>query len=462
MSEAKPKIYRLQRLAEAIQGLFQRELGNQSFWVKAEIAEISKSASGHAYLSLVEERDGLRLASLQAVLWKADYQVLENQISADVPSLLQRGQELVLRVLVDFHPVFGLKLIIKDIDLSFSLGELEKRRQENLKNLEASGRIDTNRNIPEKRVWQRIALISSKEAAALKDFVQHLQINEFDYQFHVKLFPSKVQGKEAPLALIKALQSVNQSEYDCIVIVRGGGSSLDLDAFNDLALCFEILNCTIPVLSGIGHESDWTLVDRVSHTSQKTPTAVADYLIDKMVAYERDLNLIYQNVAHRTKDKLHLENKLLQEHENTLKQEPIHLLELKRGYVHQYANGLVRGVTDQLHQHEQSIQGYKAQLLDKPLQVIKKHFKPDLLRLQERLELFAKHQFNQTQSSLETLKNSLELLSPNQTLKRGFSITRFDGKSVRDIESLEIGYSIETEIETGKIISEIIKIEKNG
>ncbi len=462
MSQGKPKVYRLQRLAEAIQGLFQRELGDQSFWVRAEIAEISTSSSGHSYLSLVEERDGYRLASLQGVIWKADYEILKSQLNKDLPGLLQRGQELVFRVLVDYHPVYGLKLIIKEIDLSFSLGELEKRRQANLKKLEASGRIEDNRKIPESQVWQRIALISSKEAAAVKDFIQHLQENEFGFRFKVDLFPSKVQGKEAPLSLIKALQSIQYHEYDCIAFVRGGGSSLDLDAFNDLALCYEILNCPIPVLSGIGHESDWTLVDRVAHTAQKTPTAVADHLLDKMAAFEREIGMFYQALARHAKDSLHIESIALKEYANTLKNQPQHFLETQRGFIHQNANGLIRDLSSKLKAQNQDLDKMSESLKLKPLQLLQDQLRPKLSRLQEHMELIAKHHFLQRQSALENLKSTLRLLGPEQTLKRGFSITRKDGESLRSSALLKLGDLLETQLEQGIIISQIIKIKEDG
>ncbi len=462
MSSPQRKIFRLQKLATAIQGLFQRELGEQSYWVKAEIAEISASSSGHRYLSLVEEKDGLRLASMAAVLWKADYEVLAQQLTQNLPSLLQKGQDLVIRVLVDFHPVYGLKLIVKDIDLNYSLGELEKRRQANLKKLEASGRIEANRSLEESPVWQKIALISSAEAAALKDFMQHLSENEFGYRFLVDLYPSKVQGSDAPQSLLKALNKVDFSKYDCLVFIRGGGSSLDLDAFNDLSLCMAILNCPLPVLSGIGHESDWTLVDRVAHTPQKTPTAVADYLLDKMTAFEREINQKYQSIAALAIDLLHTHKLELQDFQNLLKSKPQVILEIQRGYVHQHANGLIRGISSKMKEEEQALDRISESLKHKPLQLIRESYRPALTLVQERIELFAQMQFNQRLGQLDNLKQTLEILSPKQTLKRGFSITRKENQSIRNTENLVLGDQIETELERGKIISEIIKIEKNG
>lgn len=461
MSKAKAKIYRLQRLAQAIQGLFERELGQKHYWVKAEIAEVKKARSGHVYLQLVEEREGIRLANLSAVIWKIDYEQLEAKMATELPSLLEKGKEIVVQVLVDFHPNYGLKLIIKDIDLSFSLGELERRRQENLKHLEQSGKINANRELAESLVWQRVAIISSPEAAALQDFYQHLQENEFNYRFKLELFPSKVQGREAAAELIKALESIKHQDFDCIAIIRGGGSSLDLDVFNDLDLCYKILASPIPVLSGIGHESDWTLVDRVVHSPHKTPTAVADYLIDKMSHFEAHILAQYNGIA-KLSTEFMLDHKLdLEQIKAQLVNQPLNFIASLRGRVELQASALIRASASGLLSHRRDLDLFEEFLKSRPLFILNQVLRPRLQNSQERIDLLAHHHFEKRANALKNLAQTIELLSPKQTLKRGYSISRINGKSISSIKGLKIGDHIETEIENGILHSHLLKIEKH-
>ncbi len=461
MSNSKTKVFRLQRLAQAIQGLFDRELGQESFWVKAEIAEKKRASSGHYYLNLVEEREGIRLASMSAVIWKIDFEYLQEKMPNDLESLLQQGQELVLKVLIDFHPNFGLKLIIKDIDLSFSLGELERRRQENLKTLESSGKIEQNRSIPELRVWQRIAVVSSPEAAALKDFYFHLKDNEFGYHFGIELFPSKVQGAQASEELRRALLKIDVRKFDCIALIRGGGSSLDLDAFNDLKLCETILELPLPVLSGIGHESDWTLVDRVAKSPHKTPTALADYLIDKMNHFEAQVGQLYQGIANNGIEQIRQEQLALKNYHQGLQAWPLSFVERERGKVQHRAGSLIRATADGLKEQEKALDRFSESLKNRPQYFIREKLTPALKQLEERIELLAKHQFDKRSAALAHLAENLNLLSPKQTLKRGYSITRKEGKSIVNPQLLQAGDQIETELEKGKIYSIVKEIQKH-
>lgn len=460
MSETKAKVYSLLALSQSIKRLLDEKIGNQSFWLKAEIAQIKRASSGHYYLDLVQEKSGLRLASMAAVIWKLDLEQMLQTHGKEAEDLLVAGQELILRVMVDFHPVFGLKLLIKDLDLRFVLGELERRKRETIDRLRKEGLLDQQKKISPKLVYQRIAVLSSAEAAAYQDFIQHLVQNEFGYRLQTDLYPVPVQGASAADRIRKALELLPSDNYDLVVIIRGGGSRLDLDAFNDEALCRAAANYPLPIQTGIGHESDWTVLDLVSYQAHKTPTALADHLLDKMAAFESALQQLAELVHHKSKDIIQLQQQKVLGFYEILKLLPLSQIRTWRGNVHQSAGALVRLTADGLRNHERLLERIQVQIKEKPAEILRRQ-NDKLGELRERLNQLGQRHVESMQKDLLNLQERLELLKPERTLERGYSITRKGTKSIRSIKDLHENEEIETQFKDGRVISKVLKINDN-
>lgn len=229
-------------------------------WVSCEIYQLNVSR-GHRYLSLVQKAEGqdLIIAQSDAVLWQRQYRKLERKLGTGMQQLLSEGAAVLLQVSIDFSERYGLKLVIEDIDLSYTIGQLEQQRRATFERLKQEQLLARNRQVPLSLIPQRLAVISSPTAAGLEDLMRQLEQNEYGYQFQVRVFPAAMQGQNAPLevaAQIRSIQSLTRP-YDVIIIARGGGARLDLAAFDDYELCVAVAECPIPVLTGIGHEIDY-------------------------------------------------------------------------------------------------------------------------------------------------------------------------------------------------------------
>ncbi len=263
----------------------------QALWITAEIAQSGQSR-GHYYLDLVQKGEGDDLlAQAQAVLWASDYRRLYKQLGPQLDALLHEGLEVKMQVRVDFHERFGFKLLIADIDPAHTFGQLDLQRRETVRTLRERGLLDRNRSLPLRPVLQRIAVITSAGAAGFQDFQEHLIHNAFGYTFDCRLFEASVQGKSARAELCAALDRVTaqSADFDCVVVVRGGGARLDLAAFDGLELGETVAQMSLPVLTGIGHDIDETVLDMVAHAALKTPTAVADFLLQHNLFFENGI-----------------------------------------------------------------------------------------------------------------------------------------------------------------------------
>ncbi|MEI6157228.1 MAG: exodeoxyribonuclease VII large subunit, partial [Atribacterota bacterium] len=242
-----------------------------TIWVTAEIASIRTNQSGHCYLDLVEKNDDRVVAQAKAIIWVYHYRSLLQAFENATGETLKKDLKVLFQVEVSYHPVYGLSLNILDIDPTYSLGEMARKKRETLDRLVREGLIDLNKQLSLALVPQRVAIISSPQAAGYGDFITHLQNNPWGYQFSLHLFPALVQGEGAAIYISQALRQVRRKYefFDIAVIVRGGGSQVDLSCFDDYQIAREIACLPLPVITGIGHERDDSVADRVAHTRMK-------------------------------------------------------------------------------------------------------------------------------------------------------------------------------------------------
>ena len=278
-----------ERLKEGVDVLFPYRL-----WVKAEISELKRNASGHCYLELSQSgRSGL-VAKARAVIWASRYPSIDQLFRAETGSPLGKGMEILCRVQVSYHVLYGMTMTIDEVDAGFTLGEKELQKQRTLERLEREGLLNLQKRLRLPLLPYRLAVISAEGAAGYGDFCRHLTGNEYGFAFDVRLFPAVMQGEDAPASMAQAIgEAVASADpFDAVLILRGGGSELDLSCFDDYDLACAIARCPLPVFTAIGHDKDFHVADRVANTYVKTPTALADLFLDCFIAEDQRLGAL--------------------------------------------------------------------------------------------------------------------------------------------------------------------------
>lgn len=284
-------------------------------WITAEIGELNSHYSGHCYLDLIDYKQGSRgvVAKARGVIWGSTFRALKPYFETVAGVALAKGLNVLVKVQVNFSPIYGLALNILDIDPSYTVGELELKRQQTIARLKEEGCMDMNSQLQLPALPRRIAVVSSRTAAGYRDFVKQLQDNEGGFRFAVELFQAQMQGEEAPASVVAALEHIalREDEFDVAVIIRGGGAAMDLVCFDDYNLAVNIAQFPLPVITGIGHDHDFHIADMVAHTWLKTPTAVADFLIEAFASQEQFIMHLFQRISLTLAHKISVERQSL-------------------------------------------------------------------------------------------------------------------------------------------------------
>ncbi len=287
------KQYSLLELCERIDEALNVEL-DASYWVRAEIASLTER--GHCYMELVEKAKNNSIAAkVRATCWSHVYHLLAAYFANETGQMLSVGMQVLLQVEVSFHAVYGLSVNIVGIDPTFTLGDLARQRQQTIQRLQEDGVMELQRSLEIATLPRRIAVISAADAAGYGDFCHQLESNSGGFHFRTQLYPAVMQGEQSPASIIRALEEIaaKAEEYDVVVIVRGGGATTDLRNFDDYSLAFHCANFPLPIIAGVGHTRDVSVVDMVVHTSVKTPTAAAEWLINMMQEQAEKVSELY-------------------------------------------------------------------------------------------------------------------------------------------------------------------------
>lgn len=396
-----------------LNGLVQKALQitmPDTFWVRAEISELRVAVNGHCYMELVEhdEQSGTITAKARANCWRNTYAFLRPKFEKESGQRLEAGIRVLVEVQVSFHPQYGYALVVTDIDPTFTLGDAARRRQEIVNQLLEDGVFDMNREISLPTPLRRIAIISSETAAGYGDFCNQLQ--QSGLPFTLRLFPAIMQGEQVEGSIISALNEIaeQQEAWDAVVIIRGGGAVTDLNGFESYALAANVAQFPIPVITGIGHERDETVIDLVAHTRLKTPTAVAAFLIEQWQGELDHVSLLEQRLNNIVKQRIAEENVLLS--------------------------------------------AFSTRLTSATYQAFGRN-KIILSKLEQQLSTATYNLFRLQQHRLQIIEKSLALASPVHILKQGYSITRLNGKAIHSLQSLKQGDKIVTTLADGEIHS---------
>ncbi|MDD3726240.1 MAG: exodeoxyribonuclease VII large subunit [Candidatus Ratteibacteria bacterium] len=403
--------------------------------VVAEIARFNiHYQSGHCFPDLVEKEEDVVVAKVSGVIWKSKLPDILKKFRDIVGEDIREGMKVLLVVEVRFHEVYGLRLNIVDIDPSYTLGEFALTRKKVLAQLEKEGLLTKNKQLPFPLVPQRIAVISSESSAGYEDFINTLQNNLYGYRFSVSLFPAFMQGGQAEGSILHALEMCRTKikEYDILVIIRGGGDNIDLHCFDNYNIGKAIACFPLPVLSGIGHTRDETVVDIVSYKKMITPTATGEFIIGRVKNFEDYIENISSRIIEITKSTIVEQKTLvgnLQKHLNILTEFFIH----KAG---QYFKATISNFRTNVAKCITARDFFLKQVPD---------------NISSALRIYVKGKAN----FLERQEDRLSLMSPVNVLKRGYSITFKNGKAIKEAGSVEAGDMIETYLYKGKIKSKV-------
>jgi exodeoxyribonuclease VII large subunit len=387
------------------------------YWVTAEISEIKENYSGHCYLELIEKQadDKNVRARIKAVIWSNRFRFLNSFFRDATGDFLSDGMKILVKVKIEYHELYGLSLIITDIDPSYTIGEMALKRQMIIRRLEEEGVISMNKELEFPLLPQRIAVISSENAAGYRDFLSHLDGNSYGYVFYTALFETVMQGTETEKSVIASLDRIAgyPDLFDVVAIIRGGGSTSDLSWFDNYNIAFHVTQFPLPVITGIGHEKDLSVTDIVASRALKTPTAVADFLIEQAAVAEAGLNELILQINERTRSVIE---------ESRSMTEALRLKIIS-------ASGLVAS--------------RNKLILDRQGIDLRKASAGFIERLKARIAMMEK---------------TAEILDPEKVLMRGYSMTIANGKIIKNSCDVNVGDKITTKLYKGNIESDVTHV----
>ncbi|MBR1713073.1 MAG: exodeoxyribonuclease VII large subunit [Alloprevotella sp.] len=407
---------------------------DEAYWVVAEVSELRTAANGHCYMELVEKDAtgrGLR-AKAAAHVWRNTWPLLRSHFEERTGQRLAAGMKVLVQVEVEFHELYGYSLNVTDIDPTYTLGDMAQRRQEILRQLEEDGVLTLNKELPLPRPLTHIAVVSSASAAGYGDFIRQLEASP--YSFCVKLFPAVMQGDGVEQSVISALDAIASSgeDFGCVCILRGGGAVSDLQGFESYALAANVTQFPLPILTGIGHERDDTVIDLVAHTRLKTPTAVAAFLIETC---REEVELLQD-----------LEARITTSVTARLQRE-------KERFAQTARRAQLSAVQFSSRGRERLIRLGSRMALASRERIAKEHLR--LARLAERAASTTTSRMERERNRLALIEKHLQMASPDRILRLGYSITTINGRIVKNAGDVRPGDILETRLMKGRLTSQV-------
>lgn len=405
----------------------------QEYWVEAELSECRES-HGHCYMELIEKDSSSNtpIARASAKCWRSTWMMLRPYFERVTGRQLAKGMKVLLKVYPQFHEQYGFSWIVTDINPEFTLGDMARRRQEIIRQLKQEGVFDLQKELVIPMFAQRIAVISSATAAGYGDFCNQLSDNEYGFAFHTELFMAIMQGERVEESIIAALDRINErtDDFDVVVIIRGGGGTADFSGFDTLALAENVANFPLPIITGIGHERDECILDMVSNTRVKTPTAAAAMLIDNLARVYTFLQNAESTIAGCIGHALDYEKMRL---DRLVRQIPL-LFSMVRTREEARLDGALQSIrsASDAYMHGRNV---------------------SLATLERLFQNASMHVLDRHNSQLRQLELQLRTLDPKRMLRYGYSITRINGHAVRDAKDLKAGDEIVTTLDKGTIKS---------
>ncbi len=451
-----PKAMSLLQLTTAIGNAVRMTPALQGTWVTAELSDVRVSG-GHCYMELIEKNQaGQTVAKLRAAIWASRLTPLRRKFYQATGRDIATGMKVMLFGAATHHPLYGLSFTINDIDPSYTLGDMERLRREILARLHSEGILNRNREVDMPEAPQRIAVISAEGAAGYGDFISQLEGNPYGFVFYPCLFPAVMQGERTSASVREALEFIEQTIdlWDCVAIVRGGGATTDLNGFDDYELAKAVATFPLPIVVGIGHERDRTVLDEIVHTRMKTPTAVAAFFIDTLHSASDHVGNLIDIIVRQAADRLTGEERRLA---NCQAMIPV-LANARLAASQALLDKTIARLPALAASRIASAKGHLDTLSRLAETISANQTKRASLRLDDltgRLKTAASNMLRREEQRLEALKGMACALSPDNTLRRGYSITRINGKAITDASAVKSGDVVETTLHSGIIRSTV-------
>ena len=430
-SENRLTLYELNGLVKEV---IECEMPNE-YWVEAELSECRESR-GHCYMELIQkdEQNATPIAKASAKCWASKWMIIRPYFERTTGQQLHAGMKVLLKVFPQFHEAYGFSWIVTDIDPTYTLGDMARKRQEIIRQLKEEGVFDLQKELQLPLFCQHIDVIYSETAAGYGDFCNQLADNPYGFQFRTQLFPAIMQGEGVEQSIIEALERIYDCDFDCVVIIRGGGATSDMSGFDTLALAENVANFPLPIITGIGHDRDESILDMVSHTRVKTPTAAAALLIDHLKLVLDAINNAQDAIARLTQQKLSTLNAQL----STLQEMLPRLFSTVKARQEARIDNLYMRMLSSIRETVISSLG-------------------KINTLETRLPIFTDRKIITERHRLQLMEEKAKSLDPTLLLQRGYSITLHNGRAVKEASALAPGDEMETRLAKGRIISKVIK-----
>ncbi|MBD3636986.1 MAG: exodeoxyribonuclease VII large subunit [Crocinitomicaceae bacterium] len=445
-------------MATSLENFILKNFGSTSYWVTAEIAKTNEK-NGHYYLELADSENDKTTALFPATLWSTGFKKIEQNIGKDIYNILKIGNKALFLMRIEYHRLYGLKLNVLDIDPTYTYGEIEKKKQETIALLKKEGLFDLQRQLYLPVIAKRIALVGSPKTAGHRDFLNKLETNEVYRNFIVKQFPASVQGDRAATEIIAALKEADNYNVDAIVLLRGGGSKMDLNVFNDYELCKTICELRLPVITGIGHEYDEVVADLVCRKMCITPTAAAEFLYVQIGSFAASLRNGYDAVINHSRSMVGgLKDEFNHLHKYLMHNSRQFLLEYQ-WQLNEDGHKLQKGFLRLLNTEHNLLDIRLDKVHSQGLNNIHLALQADLPGKLDRLRLAGNNYMHYRNTELKGLADLLHMLDPQRLLERGYTLSTVEGKDANHLDDAAIGKIMKTLTSKAIISSEIKEIK---
>ncbi len=458
-------ILTLSALARQISATVRHIFGQERFWVVAEVIGL-KVSRGHCYLQLAE-KDEINItpkAEFRGIIWASAFEKLHKRFVQETDGDLREQLQILICVEVQFHERYGLSLIVHDLDPSYTLGQLELERRKTIERLKQEGIFELNRNRKLPEVIQRIAVISAKDSRGYEDFIKRLVENNYRYHFKVKLFPSLLQGDLAATDIIAKLIEIYEQliveEFDAVLIVRGGGGASSLGCFNDYSLARAVARFPLPIITGIGHSANQSIVDEVANLAVITPTDAAVFLVNHNANFESVIISLWQEMEGRLTEQIDTEKIFLNDAGSLLSSNSKFALKNEQQLLDYTLLNFRTNVSSKINQEQSELKFIIHKISSSENYISDSQLRELKLNHQELLRL-SKSTLNSQEDLFKSIENKIRILDPLNVLKRGYSYTLKDDQLISDLTLLSIGDNIKTVFANGELNSTITTI-KNG
>ena len=473
------QIFTLKQVALSIKKTIEDRY-HQMYWVKAEMHKLNLYPSGHCFPELLQKEDGKILAQMTASIWSHNYQRINKKFVEIVKEPLREDSTRLMQVKIVFHETYGLSLQILDIDPNYALGELQRERQETLLRLQKENLLNLNQSLPFPLLPKRIAIISADTSKGLSDFRKVVDTNHWNYTFFTVLFQAYLQGDIAVKSIQDQLRKIEKVKhhFDVVLIVRGGGGEVGLSCYNNFELCKSIATFPLPILTGIGHSTNLTVAEMVAYRNAITPTELGDFLIQSFHNFSVPVKDAIKTIRTYSKNTLELENKSLTSELKLFKNATTQRLNETKNHLVNASTSVRTNAKFSLAREKENVLNSQklikksakdvfsietssiASLIENVGKRIQFELKIKKGEVERAVEIFPKiiqNKLNSQKNTLQQLEQSVKLMDPIQVLKRGYSITLIDGKTIKENTEIKPGKTIITKTYFGEIESQVVK-----